>query len=78
MKKKYFVWLLAGCMAVTAPNAVLAAENVEEARRRRKRRRCWGKRHSFSGYGGNGGAGGRYLQFSVDVRGRSAESSHDL
>ena len=31
MKKKYFVWLLAGCMAVTAPNAVLAAENVEEA-----------------------------------------------
>ena len=32
MKKKYFVWLLAGCMAVTVPNAVLAAENVEEAR----------------------------------------------
>ena len=32
MKKKYFVWLLAGCMTVTVPNAVLAAENVEEAR----------------------------------------------
>ena len=32
MKKKYFVWMLAGCMAVTVPNAVLAAENVEEAR----------------------------------------------
>lgn len=32
MKKKYFVWLLAGCMAVTVSNAVLAAENVEEAR----------------------------------------------
>ena len=81
MKKKYFVWLLAGCMAVTVPNAVLAAENVEEARREAAQLLTMlGNEaiHSFSGYGGNGGAGGRYLQFSVDVRGRSAESSHDL
>lgn len=31
MKKKLLPWMLAGCMAVSMPGAVLAAENAEEA-----------------------------------------------
>ena len=73
MKKKLLPWMLAGCMAVSMPGAVLAAENAEEAGAETET----ASEAALSGASGETGETGPGDDI-YSVRGRSAEGSHDL
>ena len=89
MKKKYLYGCLRDVWQFTVPNAVLAAENVEEAERRREAasaaaddaaagNEATSADTASPDTAGTAELGDDIYSFQFDVRGRSAESSHDL